>query len=99
MVFSCTSLSQDFVPCIGIFMSGPFTEMSEPFTLVRRLFTEMSEPFTLVRRLFTEVSGPFTEVSGPFTKVNKPFTKMLVEDFSSVGFSVGFSVGKLPVTC
>ena len=83
---------RDFVTCAGIFVRRPLTEISRPLTVVRRLFTEISRPLT-------EISKPFTEVSKSFTEVSKPFAKVLVEDSSSVGFSAGFSVGNLPITC
>ena len=55
MMFPYTNQSQDFVPCIGIFVRRPLTEMGS-------LFTEMRRPLTTVRRIFTEISRPLMEV-------------------------------------
>jgi hypothetical protein len=48
MMFPDSNRSQDFVPCIGIFVRRPLTEM-------RSLFTEISRPLT-------GISSPLMEV-------------------------------------
>jgi hypothetical protein len=59
MMFPWPDHPHDFVPCDGIFVRRPLTEMRRPLTTVRRLFTGISRPLTevLVEEFSSVASG------------------------------------------